>query len=139
MIEIETIVDTNVLYAGLYSARGASHQILRAIECDRIKIALSTALLFEYEEILRRNQSELLLSDREIEAILDDLCQRSHHQTIYFLWRPQLSDPKDDHILELAVASGIDTIVTHNIKDFRSAEEFGVRAITPGQFLEEIR
>ena len=139
MSKIKAIVDTNVLYAGLYSARGASHQILRAIERGRIRIALSTALLFEYEEILRRNQSQLSLSDREIEEVLDDLCSRSDHQKIYFLWRPQLSDPKDDHILELAVASGIDTIVTHNIKDFGGAREFGIRAMTPGHFLKEIR
>jgi putative PIN family toxin of toxin-antitoxin system len=139
MSKLKAIVDTNVLYAGLYSARGASHQILQAIERGRIKIVLSTALLFEYEDILRRNQSQLSFSDREIEEILDDLCSRSDHQKIYFLWRPQLSDPKDDHILELAVASGIDTIVTHNIKDFGNAKEFGIRAIIPGQFLKEIR
>lgn len=50
----------------------------------------------------------------------------------------QLSDPKDDHILELAVASGISTIVTHNLKDFAKAVEFGVRAITPKQLLESM-
>ena len=92
-----------------------------------------------YEDLLKRNQSQLSLSDREIEAVLDDLCNRSDHQKIYFLWRPQLSDPKDDHILELAVAAGIDTIVTHNIKDFGNAKAFGIKAMTPAQFLKELR
>jgi putative PIN family toxin of toxin-antitoxin system len=139
MDQIKVLIDTNVLYAGLYSSRGASYQVLRAIEGDRIRIALSTTLLFECEDVLKRNQSSLGLSDGEIEAILDDLCSRSEHQKIYFLWRPKLSDPKDDHILELAIASGIATIVTHNLKDFAKAKEFGIRVITPRQLLEEIR
>ncbi len=139
MSEIKAILDTNVLYAGLYSSRGASYQVLRAIERSLVRIALSTTLLFEYEDILRRHQTVLGLSDTEIEAILDDLCSRSDHQATYFLWRPQLPDPKDDHVLELAVASGISTIVTHNLKDFVKALEFGVRAITPRQLLEELR
>ncbi len=50
-----------------------------------------------------------------------------------------MSDPKDDHILELAVASETKTIVTHNIKDFRGINTFGVRAITPKILLEEIK
>ena len=49
-----------------------------------------------------------------------------------------LRDPKDDMVLELAVEAGCDFIVTHNIRDFAGAERFGVRAITPGQFLERI-
>lgn len=58
---------------------------------------------------------------------------------IYFLWRPYLSDPKDDHILELAVASGTKTIVTHNINDFRELNKFGVRVITPRMLLKEVK
>ena len=58
---------------------------------------------------------------------------------IYFLWRPYLSDPKDDHILELAVASGTKTIVTYNIKDFSGSNKFGVRVITPKILLEELK
>ena len=135
---VRIITDTNVLHAGLYSTRGASYRILQAIERGQIRIALSTTLLFEYEEILKRHQSMLGLSDPEIDTILDDLCSRSQHQSIYFLWRPQLSDPKDDHILELAVASSTSTIVTHNTRDFRKARALGVRAITPRQLLKEM-
>lgn len=135
----KVIIDTNVLYAGLYSANGASYQILRAIEKNKVKFVLSVSLVFEYEDVLRRNPSMLNLSDGEIDDILNDLCSRGEHQIIYFLWRPKLSDPKDDHILELAVASNTSIIVTHNIKDFANAQDFGIRAISPGQFLEEIK
>ena len=139
MGEIRIILDTNVLYAGPYSSEGASYQILRAIERGQIKIILSTTLLFEYEDILSRRKSELRLSERQIEAILDNLCRLSDHQKIYYLWRPFLQDPKDDHILEVSVASQIKTIVTHNTKDFNGIDKFAIRPITPGQLLKEMK
>jgi len=132
------ILDTNVLYAGLFSSKGASFQVLRAIEEGKLKMVISTTLLFEYEDILRRNQVDLGLSNQEIEKILDYFCMKSEHQKIYFLWRPRLPDPKDDHLLELAIASGTKLIVTYNTKDFKGAEEFGVRSITPKELLEEV-
>lgn len=132
------ILDTNVLYAGLYSSKGASFKVLRAIEDGKLKIVISTTLLFEYEDILKRNQTVLGLSNQDIEKILDYFCMVSEHQKIYFLWRPCLSDPKDDHVLELAVASGTKLIATHNTKDFKGAAEFGVRSITPKKLMEEI-
>lgn len=136
---IKVIMDTNVLYAGLYSSKGASYRVLQALERGDIDIALSTTLLFEYEDVLKRNPETLSLSEADIQAILDDLCARSFHQRIFFLWRPQLSDPKDDHILELAIASSTSTIVTHNIRDFKKAESFGIKAITPQQLLETLK
>jgi putative PIN family toxin of toxin-antitoxin system len=132
------ILDTNVLYAGLYSSKGASFRVLQAIEKDRLKLVMSTTLLFEYEDILKRNQIVLGLSDEEIEKILDYLCLQSEHQKIYFLWRPRLPDPKDDHLLELAVASGTKLIVTHNTKDFKGIEKFGIISLTPKELMEEI-
>ena len=135
---IKIVLDTNILYAGLYSSKGASFKVLQAIEKDMLKMVLSITLLFEYEDILRRNQVVLGLSDTEIEKLLDYFCLQSEHQKIYFLWRPCLVDPNDDHLLELAVASGTNLIVTHNTNDFKGVAEFGIRAITPQKLMEEI-
>mgnify|MGYP006449624607 CR=1 FL=1 len=139
MNEMKAIIDTNVLYSGLYSSLGASYQVLRAIEQNQIRIVLSTTLIFEYEDVLKRDPDVLNLTDQTIDALLDDLCSRGDHQAIYFLWRPCLSDPKDDHILELAVASETPLIITHNIKDFKKAAAFGVRILTPSQLLKELK
>jgi len=132
------ILDTNVLFAGLYSSKGASFRVLQAIEAGKLQTILSTTLLFEYEDILKRNQEVLGLSNQEIEEILDYFCMQSEHQKIYFLWRPCLPDPRDDHLLELAIASETEWIVTHNTKDFKEVEKFGVKSITPKQLLEEL-
>lgn len=132
------VLDTNVLYAGLYSSKGASYKVLQMIDEDKLKPVISITLLFEYEDILKRNQGGLGLSSLEIEKILDYFCMRSEHQKIYFLWRPFLPDPKDDHLLELAIASGTKFIVTHNTKDFKGLEKFSIKSVTPKKLMEEI-
>ncbi len=131
------VIDTNVLYAGLYSATGASYRILRMIDCARVVPILSTALVFEYEEVLIRSKKLLGLSESDVDDILDALCFHGECRPIHFLWRPQLADPKDDHVLELAVAAGGADIVTHNTKDFAQASAFGVRVVAPAEILKE--
>jgi len=133
------IMDTNVLFAGLYSSSGASFQVLRLLDARKIKPVISTTLLFEYEDVLKREQTILELSHKQVDIILDNICALSKFQKIYFLWRPYLKDPKDDHILEVAVASKTKTIVTYNLKDFKHIEKFGIQAITPGNYLEVIK
>lgn len=131
------ILDTNVLFAGLYSSAGASYQVLRLIQNKTLKPVVSTTLLFEYEDILKRKQELLELTDPEIEIVLDNLCSYGEFQKVYYLWRPYLKDPKDDHVLELAVASQSDIIVTHNIKDFKGVDRFNIQAVTPKLILEK--
>lgn len=131
-------MDTNVLFAGLYSASGASFKILELLAEGRLRTVISTPLLFEYEDVLKRNRTMLQLTDDDIEVVLDNLCKFSRHQKVYFLWRPYLPDPKDDLVLELAVAANTNTIVTHNLKDFIRIDKFGVEAITPKTLLERL-
>ncbi len=138
MSKYKAVIDTNVIFAGLYSALGASYKILRLIDKGKIIPFLSTSLLFEYEEVLKRNWTELRLTEEDIDKTLNSICKMSEQRQIHFLWRPQLSDPKDDHILELAVACNSADIVTYNVKDFARSSKFGVRIIKPKQLLEEI-
>ncbi len=88
---------------------------------------------------LKRKKAKLAITDEQIDIILDNLCAFGEFQKIYFLWRPYLSDPKDDHVLEVAVASGTKSIVTYNLKDFKGVHKFGIQAVTPGKFLKVIR
>jgi hypothetical protein len=38
-------------------------------------------------------------------------------------------------VLEVAVEAGCEMIVTFNLRDFVGVEQFGLQALTPGQFL----
>jgi len=133
------ILDTNIIFAGLYSSSGASFQVLRLLDAGRINPVISTSLLFEYEDVLKRKQELLELANEQVDTVLDNICALSKFQEIYFLWRPYLNDQKDDHVLEVAVASKTNIIVTHNLKDFKGVEKFGVKAITPSKYLEVIK
>ena len=91
-----------------------------------------------YEEILKRHQKALGLTDRAVEDVLDGLCARGECRRIHLLWRPALSDAKDDHILELAVAAGNADVVTHNLTDFAAAAAFVIRVMTPAKLVGEM-
>ena len=132
------VVDTNVLVAGLRSNRGASYRLLTEVGRGRFEIALSVPLVLEYEDALLRHQAQTGLTRRDVDAVLDYFCSVGHLQTIFFLWRPLLPDPKDDMVVELAVAAGCRTIVTYNVRDFRSAQGLGVAPQVPAEFLKSI-
>ena len=73
-----------------------------------------------------------------MEDLLDQLCNAGDQYEIHFLWRPLLPDPGDDHVLELAVASGSRFIVTYNTKDFRELGQFGIDVVTPREMLAQL-
>jgi predicted nucleic acid-binding protein len=132
------VVDTNVVVAGLRSRQGASFRLLSEIGRGKFEIALSVPLVLEYEDALLRHASATGLSRRDVDTVVDYYCSVAHLQTIFFLWRPLLPDPKDDLVLELAVAAGCRTVVTFNLRDFRGGESLGVTAQRPGEFLKAI-
>jgi len=132
------VVDTNVLVSAFRSRQGASFKLVSMIGTGRFDVAVSVPLVLEYESVAKRHGKASLVSDEDIENTLDYICSVAHLQKIFFLWRPFLKDPDDDMVLELAVASEADFIVTHNMDDFGGIEQFGVRARRPGAFLKEI-
>jgi putative PIN family toxin of toxin-antitoxin system len=135
---VYAVLDTCTLISALRSSTGASYEILRAIRDGDIKIALSVALALEYESVALRAGLIPSLTEEEIKAIIDVLCFLSHHQKIFYIWRPFLSDPNDDLVLELAVAAGCEYIITHNLKDFKGSDSMKIQAVTPAQALQLI-
>lgn len=134
----QIVIDTNVLLSALRSNRGASYRLLSLVGDDRWQLNLSVPLLLEYEDVLKRQDAGLSLTHADIDAVLDFLCAIANRQKIFYLWRPVLLDPKDDFILELAVESRADFIITYNVKDFVGIEKFGINAITPREFLQQL-
>ena len=98
-------------------------------------MALSVPLVLEFEAVLRRHATELGLARDEADGLVDYLCDVGYRQTIHFLWRPALTDPRDEFILELAVAATCNAIVTHNVRDFAGASRFAVPIMKPADFL----
>ena len=79
-------------------------------------------------------------SPEERERLLDAFASVCRWVPIYFLWRPNLRDEADNHVMELAVAGGANWIVTGNVRDFEDAElKFPrIRIGTPREFVETV-
>jgi len=132
------VLDTNVIVSGLRSQRGAAFRVLSLVGSGLFEHCLSVTLAFEYEDAVKRPVSGIRLPKSVVEGILDFLCASARQQEIHFLWRPTLSDAKDDMVLEVAIHGGCEAIVTYNVADFRGSERFGVKAMRPQEFLELI-
>jgi putative PIN family toxin of toxin-antitoxin system len=131
----QVVIDTNVIVAALLSNRGASYRLLLQVGDHRWRMNLSVPLVLEYEQTLKRVCTGGPLSGSDIDDVLHFLCANANLRPIFFLWRPGLSDPKDDFVLELAVESRADFVLTFNDRDFAGAERFGIRVISPREFL----
>ena len=132
------VLDTCVLVSGLRSRRGASFRLLSWIGQGAFELAVSVPLVIEYEDVLSRQASSLHLNAEDVGDLLDYICSVARQQSIFFLWRPLLTDPKDDMVAEVAVAAQCDAVVTFNTKDFGSINRFGIAVLTPGQFLSKL-
>ena len=135
------VIDTNVILSALYSKQGASYKLIRWLfQYDKTINIVSVPLVVELEDVLTRSEHIARyshLTKSEVRLFVDDICSISLHQKIYYLWRPFLSDFKDDMILETAFNGNAEYIVTHNLKDFRNVKEsFSIQPVTPKQFLD---
>ena len=95
------------------------------------------SLILEYEAILTNHLDITGLSKEDINDFIDYICSIGNQSKIFYLWRPLLKDPFDDHVLEIAVASCSNYIITYNKKDFDKAKSFNIFPITPDEYLEE--
>ncbi len=129
------VIDTNVVVSALRSRRGPSFRLLSLVGTGRFEIVLSVPLALEYDDAARRATS---VPEEALSSILGFLCAAAHRQKIFFLWRPYLPDPKDEMVLELAVAAQASHIVTYNLRDFRGSERFGIRVVKPEDYLVDL-
>lgn len=127
------VLDTNVIVTALKSKRGASYKLLSLLSEDIYTMAISVPLVLEYEEVLKRLFP--YLGNHAVEQLIDYLCLKGEPTEIFYVWRPQLKDPDDEMLLELAVASQAPYIVTYNKADLNKVAKFGIQAITPKDFL----
>jgi predicted nucleic acid-binding protein len=103
---------------------------------------MGNALFNEYEDVLGRDDlfENCKLSRGERNELLDVFVACCEWTRVYYLWRPNLPDEADNHLVELAVAGGADFIVTRNLRHLRNMQlTFSqLRIATPGTFMKEL-
>ncbi len=135
------VIDTNVFVSALRSADGAARVVIRRCLQGQYQPYMSLALFVEFRDVMGRDQlfarSPLSVGERmELFHAFVSVCRLTE---IYYLWRPNLRDEADNHVLELAVAAGVEAIVTRNRRDFVDAQLHfpGLRVIAPADLLKE--
>ncbi len=135
MDSINVVIDTNVFVCALKSQRGAAYKLLVQLPDGLYTPNVSVPLFLEYETIIKRTDLSDDLNENDIDAILDYFLSQSRKHSIFYLWRPYLRDAKDDLVLEVAVASQSAYIITYNKRDFQGCDKFGIKAVTPREFM----
>jgi len=135
------VVDTNVLVSAMLSSQGTNRQVLRACLKGAAEPLVGTTLFQEYTDLLARpvmRRSPLSAPKRD--ALFAAFLSVAEWVKVYLLWRPNLPDEADNHLIELALAGQAEFIVTNNVRDVARGElNFpGLNVRTPAQFLEDI-
>jgi len=129
------------MVAALRSGLGASRQLLVAALEKRITLLASVPLMIEYEAVLTRPEHLQVsgISVGEMNAVLDAVAAVAEPVRLSFLWRPMLTDPDDDMVLETAMNGQADYLVTFNQKDFdEPAATLGCSVALPRNVLREV-
>lgn len=136
------VLDTDVVVAALRSPSGASAELLRLARQKRFRPVISVPLLFEYEAVLSRPEHLAAsgLGTKDIGVVLDVLVDLSHWTRIHFAYRPLLRDPADEMVLEAALNSGSDAIVTFNTRHYGDVPKtFNFGCWLPREALEKVK
>ena len=135
------VVDTNVLVSAILSPDGAAREVLRRCLTGHARPLVSNALFLEYEDVLAREElfSAASITSTDRVALLDAVLSVCEWVSINFLWRPNLPDESDNHLIELAVAGNAESIITGNTKDIAAGELVfdRIRIVTPANWLKE--
>jgi putative PIN family toxin of toxin-antitoxin system len=136
------VLDTNILVAALWSRTGASFRILEAALGGVLPYSISVALALEYEAVLNRAamREASWAPKADLNILLDAFIGQARQvMPIRTKLRPTLADPSDDMVLECAVQSGADAIVTMNVRDFVPARQlYRIDVIKPGELFIRI-
>ncbi len=135
---LRVVMDTSVLVAAVRSTTGASSRFLDLVEQGIFRLSFTTALLLEYEAVLLRTEQvqQHRLSAQSVNRLLDRLMVSAAPVRIRYRYRPLLTDPDDEHVLEAAVNGFADALVTHNVSDFLPAAlQFGIQVVRPADII----
>ncbi|MDE1996872.1 MAG: putative toxin-antitoxin system toxin component, PIN family, partial [Rhizobiaceae bacterium] len=139
---MRAVIDTNIFVSACIGA-GFASSVIEACITGLVQPVLGAKLFLEYEDLLAREAPFLnaRLDGAERQLLFNVFVSKCEWCPVYFLWRPNLRDEGDNHIVELAIAGNADYVVTSNVRDFRRPDlRFdNLSIMTPERFLQELR
>ena len=135
----KVIIDTNVLVSALIQRNYPNFILYNYVLENLVEVCISDDLFGEYLEVLNRpkfskysdfvNNAEIVLSQIETRAT-------KFYPTRLF---DIIEDNADNRLLELAVDSKADFIITGNTNDFKMSEFQGTKIVTPKEYWDNYR
>ena len=130
---MKIVLDTNVLVSGLLQVFGPSGQIVRLVASGELILCYDPRILVEYRDVLFRKKFRF--DPERVDALLDQITAGG----IQVMARPlavRLPDPNDEPFLEVALAGGVQYLVTGNGKHYPVDARQGVEVLSPREFIE---
>ena len=123
-MQIPIVIDTSVFISALIGHKGPSRELIRRCIQGQYQPLMGNALFLEYEAVIGRDEilRQCPLTSEEITKLFASFLSASQWMQMYYLWRPNLRDENDNHLIELAIAGNANMIATNNIKDFQNSE-----------------
>jgi putative PIN family toxin of toxin-antitoxin system len=133
---VRIVLDTNVLVAGLLSAKGPPGFIVEALITGDLELALDMAIREEYEEVLGR--PEFAFPAPQVQALLAAVDRHAVWVAAAPPWPIPLPDPDDEPFIAVAATSR-SVLVTGNVKHFPARSRREVVVLTPREFVDGLR
>jgi putative PIN family toxin of toxin-antitoxin system len=130
------ILDTNIVVSALIQ-KSFPHLILHDLYIERkIELCISESLIAEYFEVLKRDKfSRFPDFIAMANWVLKDV---NEHATLFYPKQKIniIKDAADNMLLELAVESGADYLVTGNTNDFTMSFYEKTKIVSPREYWE---
>jgi len=131
---MKIVLDTNVLVSGLLQPFGPSGQIVRLVASGELVLGYDPRILAEYQEVLLRDKFGF---DSERIAILLEEIRAGGFPVAA---RPlAMKLPDFEPFLEVALAGGVQCLVTGNVKHYPAEARSGLEVLSPRSFIELYR
>lgn len=118
------VVDTSVFISALIGPGGPAREVIRQCWQGKYRPLMGNTLFTEYESVIGREEikARCPLTEEETRELFAALIAVCEWVSIYYLWRPNLKDEADNHLIELAIAGNASILVTNNTRDFQNTE-----------------
>ncbi|HEX9774108.1 MAG TPA: putative toxin-antitoxin system toxin component, PIN family [Actinomycetota bacterium] len=128
------VLDTNVLISAILFPGGPPEDVLRLAIEGRVELVTSATLLTEYARVLTEKfgHSEGQASERVRRIVAIAKIVKPHERV-----EEVAEDPEDDRVLEAALASEANVIVSGDKHLLRLGSWRGIRVQRPAEFLAE--
>lgn len=135
----KVIIDTNVLISALIQRNYPNFILYNCVFENSVEVCISDELFMEYFEVLNRPKfykyPDFISRAESVLAQLEARASKFYPTNRFDI----IADNPDNRLLELAVESKADFIITGNTTDFTMTEFLGTRIVSPKEYWDLYR